>query len=215
LFRIQVRPAQVPPAEGKRRTVHAQQTVTITPATLASLILSPGGRLVSRGHFAARNGEIEQPRQFERKKYVNAEESQKVADAFRKANQAFQKEDYRAGAASLEIAYSINPEDDLIINFIAESYAMLGDRVASLMWLRRLLAVSPCFFHLPETDTPVLNSTDGRDLTLAAQATVFTNGRRRAWLSETHSSTSRTVNLAPSIPSNERFHKNIYVRLRL
>jgi len=104
------------------------------------------------------------------KKYVNAQQSEKIADAFREANKAFEKEDYKAGAESLKLAYAINPEDDLIINFIAESYAMVGDRSALFTWLRRLLTVSPCFFHFPETAASVLNSREYRELALAAKA---------------------------------------------
>jgi sugar lactone lactonase YvrE len=104
------------------------------------------------------------------KKFVNAQASEKIADAFRKANKAFEKEDYKAGAESLKTAYSLNPEDDLIINFLAESYAMVGDQSALYMWLRRLLTVSPCFFHFPETAKSVLNSKEYKDLALAAKA---------------------------------------------
>lgn len=137
-------------------------------ATVASLILSPAIRLDSPNRSQVRNGEIPAP--LKRKKYVNAQESEKIAEAFRKANKAFEKEDYKAGAEILKIAYSINPEDDLIINFIAESYAMVGDRAALLKWLRRLLTVSPCFFHFPETATSVLSSKEYRDLAIAAKA---------------------------------------------
>ena len=105
-----------------------------------------------------------------KRKYVNAQESKKIADAFREANKAFEKEDYKAGAESLKLAYAINPEDDLIINFIAESYAMVGDQSALFIWLRRLLTVSPCFFHFPETAASVLNSKEYRELALAAKA---------------------------------------------
>ena len=105
-----------------------------------------------------------------KRKYVNAQESKEIADAFREANKAFEKEDYKAGAESLKLAYAINPEDDLIINFIAESYAMVGDQSALFIWLRRLLTVSPCFFHFPETAASVLNSKEYRELALAAKA---------------------------------------------
>lgn len=110
------------------------------------------------------------PSPSKRKKYVNAQESKKISDAFREANKAFEKEDYQAGAESLKVAYAINPEDDLIINFLAESYAMVGDQSALSMWLRRLLTVSPCFFHFPETAASVLNSREYRELALAAKA---------------------------------------------
>lgn len=138
-------------------------------ATLASLLLSPGSRLDSPARSQVRNGEIAQPPPSKRKKYVNAQESEKIAEAFRKANKAFEKEDYKAGAENLKTAYFINPEDDLIINFLAESSAMVGDHTALLMWLRRLLTVSPCFFHFPENAASVLNSKEYRDLALAAK----------------------------------------------
>ena len=138
---------------------------------MASLILlSPGNRLHSPALSQVGNGEIEQPAPPERKKYVNAQESEKIAEAFRKANKAFEKEDYKAGAGSLMTAYLINPEDDLIINFMAEAYVMVGDRSASLMWLRRLLTLSPCFFHMPENAASVLNAKEYRELTQAAKA---------------------------------------------
>jgi sugar lactone lactonase YvrE len=99
-----------------------------------------------------------------------------MAAAFRKADAEFEKEDYKAGAKSLETAYAINPEDDLIINLMVESNAMVGDLSASLMWMRRLLAVSPCFFHLPENDGALLSSKEFlkskeyREIARAAQA---------------------------------------------
>ena len=137
-------------------------------ATVASLVLSPAIRLDSPARSQVRKGEIPAP--LKQKKYVNAQESAKIAEAFRKANKAFEKEDYKAGAESLLTAYAINPEDDLIINLMAEAYAMVGDRSALLMWLRRLLTVSPCFFHFPENAASVLSSKEYRDLALAAKA---------------------------------------------
>jgi len=137
-------------------------------ATVASLVLSPAIRLDSPTRSQVRNGAIPAP--LKQKKYVNAQESEKIAEAFRKANKAFDKEDYKAGAESLLTAYAINPGDDFIINMIAEAYAMVGDRPALLMWLRRLLKVSPCFFHFPETAASVLSSKEYRDLALAAKA---------------------------------------------
>src|ERR1700694_2749393 len=104
-------------------------------ATVASLILSPGSRLDWRVSSQVRNGEIKQPAPLKRKKFVNAEESEKIAEAFRKANKAFDREDYKTGAEIIKTAYLINPEDDLIINLMAEAYAMVGDRSALLMWL--------------------------------------------------------------------------------
>ena len=136
-------------------------------AIVASLTLSSGSRLDSSAQV--RNGEIEQPVPSKRKKYVSAQDSEKIAEAFRKANKAFEKEDYKAGAESLMTAYLINPEDDLIMNLIAEANVMVGDRSASLRWLRRLLTVSPCFFHLPENTASVLNSKEYRELAQAAK----------------------------------------------
>ena len=104
------------------------------------------------------------------KKYVNAQQGEKIAGAFRTANIAFEKEDYKAGAESLKLAYALNPEDDLIINFIAESYAMVGDQSALSMWLRRLLKVSPCFFHFPETAASVLSSKEYKEIARTAKA---------------------------------------------
>lgn len=137
-------------------------------ATVASLVLSPAIRLDSPSRSQVRNGAIPAPRK--QKKYVNAQDSEKIAEAFRKANKAFDKEDYKAGAESLLTAYALNPEDDFIINMIAEAYAMVGDRAALLMWLRRLLEVSPCFFHLPENAASVLSSKEYRELDKAAKA---------------------------------------------
>ncbi|HUS08956.1 MAG TPA: hypothetical protein VMZ30_00725 [Pyrinomonadaceae bacterium] len=139
-------------------------------ATVAALTLSPVSRLNSRARSQVRHGPIEQSTPVKQKKYVDAQESEKIAEAFRNANKAFEKEDYKAGAERLKTAYLINPEDDLIINFLAESYVMVGDRTASFMWLRRLLTVSPCFFHFPENAAAVLNSEEYRDLALAAKA---------------------------------------------
>jgi sugar lactone lactonase YvrE len=147
--------------------MHNRPLLLLT-ATVAFLILSLGSRLDSRVSSQVRNGEIPAP--SKRKHYVNAQESAKIAEAFRKANQAFEKEDYKAGAESLKTAYAINPGDDFIINFLAESYAMVGDKSALLWWLRRLLTVSPCFFHFPETAASVLTSKQYRDLALAAKA---------------------------------------------
>ena len=102
-------------------------------------------------------------------KFINEEESEKIAEAWRKAAEGWQKNDYKAAAESLKAAYLINPQDDLTINFIAESYAMAGDKANALEWLRKLLTVSPCFFHLPEDKTAILNSPDYKKLAKAAR----------------------------------------------
>src|SRR4030095_16637145 len=102
-------------------------------------------------------------------KFINQEESEKIAEAWRKAAEGFQKNDYKAAAESLKAAYLINPQDDLTINFIAESYAMAGDKANAIEWLRKLLTVSPCFFHLPEDKTSILNSPDYKKLAKAAR----------------------------------------------
>ncbi|HTG95163.1 MAG TPA: hypothetical protein VL866_21380, partial [Pyrinomonadaceae bacterium] len=101
-------------------------------------------------------------------KFINQEESEKIAEAWRKASEGFQKNDYKAAAESLKAAYLINPQDDLTINFIAESYAMVGDKANALEWLRKLLTVSPCFFHLEESATSILNSPEYKKLAKAA-----------------------------------------------
>jgi sugar lactone lactonase YvrE len=145
-----------------------RKPLLLLTATVASLVLSPAIRLDSPFRSQVRKGDIPAP--FKQKKYVNAQESARVAEAFRKANNAFNKEDYKAGAETLLTAYAINPEDDFIINMIAEAYAMVGDRAALLMWLRRLLKVSPCFFHFPETAASVLSLKEYRNLALAAKA---------------------------------------------
>ena len=102
-------------------------------------------------------------------KFINQEESEKVAEAWRRASEGFQKNDYKAAAESLKAAYLINPQDDLTINFIAESYAMAGDKANAIEWLRKLLTVSPCFFHLPEDKTAILNSPDYKKLARVAR----------------------------------------------
>jgi sugar lactone lactonase YvrE len=102
------------------------------------------------------------------RKFVNRQESEKIAEAFREANKAWEKDDYKAAAEILKSAYVINPEDDLIVSFIAESYAIAGDQRASLEWLQKLLAVSPCFFHLPENATSILNSREYKKLAAMA-----------------------------------------------
>lgn len=105
------------------------------------------------------------------KKYITSEEGEEITAAFRDAIvKGFQKEDFKTAAKSLKRAYEINPEDDLIINFIAESYAMAGDKSASLVWLRKLLNLSPCFFHLPEDATSIINSKEYKALAKAASA---------------------------------------------
>ena len=146
------------------------RALSLLTVAIASLTLSPASYFGSRARPQVGSEATKQSASSKRKRYVNALESEKIADAFRKANKAFVKEDYQAGAESLKIAYAMNPEDDLIINFLAESYAMVGDQSALSMWLRRLLTVSPCFFHFPETAASVLNPKEYRELALAAKA---------------------------------------------
>jgi sugar lactone lactonase YvrE len=150
--------------------MRGRPSLLLTATVAAVILLSPGSRLESRVSSQVRNGEIKQPAPLKRKKYVNAQESEKIAEAFRKANQAFEKEDYKKGAESLLTAYAINPGDDFIINVIAEAHAMVGDRPVLLMWLRRLLTVSPCFFHFPENAASVLSAKEYSDLARAAKA---------------------------------------------
>src|SRR6185369_12807285 len=134
---------------------------TLLTATLASFAFLPASR------FDSRNGpqaESQQRAQTKQKRYVDKQESESISTGFRNANEAFNKEDYKAGAEILKTVYSINPEDDLIINFIWESYAMVGDDASLLLWLRRLLAVSPCFFHFPENRPSIVKSREYRKL---------------------------------------------------
>src|SRR6185369_3131956 len=134
---------------------------TLLTATLASFVFLPASRFNSRNGAQA---ESQQRAPAKQKKYVDKQESERISAGFRKANEAFEKEDYKAGAEILKTVYSINPEDDLIINFIAESYAMVGDDESLLLWLRRLLAVSPCFFHFPENRPSIVKSREYRKL---------------------------------------------------
>ena len=134
---------------------------TLLTATLASFVFLPASRFNSRNGAQA---ESQQRAPAKQKKYVDKQESERISAGFRKANEAFEKEDYKAGAEILKTVYSINPEDDLIINFIAESYAMMGDDKSLLLWLRRLVAVSPCFFHFPENRPSIVKSREYRKL---------------------------------------------------
>ena len=134
---------------------------TLLTATLASFVFLPASPFDSRNGSQA---ESQQRAPAKQKKYVDKQESERISAGFRKANEAFEKEDYKAGAEILKTVYSINPEDDLIINFIAESYAMVGDDASLLLWLRRLLAVSPCFFHFPENRPSIVKSKEYRKL---------------------------------------------------
>ena len=138
---------------------------TLLTATLASFVFLPASPFDSRNGSQA---ESQQRAPAKQKKYVDKQESERISAGFRKANEAFEKEDYKAGAEILKTVYSINPEDDLIINFIAESYAMLGDDASLLLWLRRLLEVSPCFFHFPENRISILKSRQYRHLAQVA-----------------------------------------------
>ena len=147
-----------------------QRLLLTLTAVLASLLLLPPSRSDSRARSDVKSGQNEQSTSRLGKKHISAQDGEKIAEAFRKANAAFEKEDYKAGAEILKTAYAINPEDDLIINFMVEAYAVVGDTAASLMWMRRLLAVSPCFFHLPENAGPFLNSKEYIKMARAAQA---------------------------------------------
>jgi alkyl sulfatase BDS1-like metallo-beta-lactamase superfamily hydrolase len=103
----------------------------LTAILLALFLLSPASLLNSRARSQIKRETTDQPVSSRQEKFINAQEGQKIANLFRKANEAFQKEDYRAGAALLETAYLINPKDDLIINFLAEAYVAAGDEVAA------------------------------------------------------------------------------------
>jgi tetratricopeptide repeat protein len=132
----------------------------LTAILLALFLFSPASLLNSHARSQIKRDTPNQPVSSRQEEFINAQEGQKIANLFSKANQAFQKDDYKAGAAFLETAYLINPKDDLIINFLAEAYVAAGDRAAALMWLKRLQRVSPCFFHMPENAASVLDAKD-------------------------------------------------------
>ena len=147
------------------------QSLLILIAILLALVpFSPASLFGSRARAQVKRETTDQPASLPQVKFINSQEGQKIANLFRKANEAFQKEDYRGGAALLEPAYVINPEDDLILNFLAEAYVAAGDRAAGLLWLRRLQRVSPCFFHLPENSASVLDPKDYEKLSQSAKA---------------------------------------------
>jgi sugar lactone lactonase YvrE len=133
-------------------------------------LLSHADHPNSHARAQAKRSRTEQPDPSKIKKYVSAQESQEIAEAFSRANNAFEKQDYKTGAENLKPAYLLNPEDDLIIDFLAESNVMVPDRYASLMWLQRLLTVSPCFFHMPENAASVLTPQEYAELARTAKA---------------------------------------------
>ena len=135
----------------------------------------------------AKRSRTEQPDPSKIKKYVSAQESQEIGEAFSRADHAFEKQDYKTGAENLKTAYRLNPEDDLIIDFLAESNVQVPDRSASLMWLQRLLTVSPCFFHMPENAASVLTPQEYAELdqTAKAKAPIVHASRIAFTLSET------------------------------
>lgn len=144
----------------------------LTAILLALVSFSPASLLDWRARSQVKREPTDQPASARRQKFINSQEGEKIANLFRKANQAFVKEDYRAGAAFLEPAYLINPQDDIIINFLAEAYVAAGDRAAGLTWLRRLQRVSPCFFHMPENSASVLDPKDYEKLSQSTQKPI-------------------------------------------
>ena len=134
------------------------------------ILLSDANQPDSPARAQLKRGRTEQPNPSKMKKYISTQDGQEFAEAFRRAHNAFEKEDYKTGAENLKTAYPINPEDDLIIDFLAESNVMVPDRRASLMWLQRLLSVSPCFFHMPENAASVLTRTEYAELARTAKA---------------------------------------------
>ena len=148
-----------------------KRRLIILTAILSALVLfSSASPLDSRGRSQVRRETKDQSTPSSQEKFLSAQEVQKIAELFRKANQAFEKEDYIAGAAFLEPAYLINPKDELIINVLAEAYTAAGDRAAALKWLRRLQTDSPCFFHMPENAAAVLDAKDYEELSQFAKA---------------------------------------------
>src|SRR6266576_152947 len=134
------------------------------------ILLSDANQPDSPARAQVKRGRTEQPDPSKMKKYLSTQDGQEFAEAFRRAHHAFEKEDYKTGAENLKTAYLINPEDDLIIDFLAESNVMVPDRRASLMWLQRLLSVSPCFFHMPENAASVLTRKEYAELARTAKA---------------------------------------------
>lgn len=150
-------------------------------------LLSPANHRNSDARAQTKRRRTEQPNPSKIKRYVSAQESQEIAEAFSRAGNAFEKQDYKTGAENLKTAYLLNPEDDLIIDFLAESNVMVPDRSASLMWLQRLLTVSPCFFHMPENAASILTPQEYAELgrTAKAKAPIVHASRIAFRLSET------------------------------
>lgn len=156
-----------------------RRLIILTAILVALVLFSSASPLDSRGRSQVRRETTDQSTSSSQEKFISAQEGQKIAELFRQANLAFDKGDYRTGAALLEPAYLINPKDDIIINFLAEAYAAAGDRAAALRWLRRLQTVSPCFFHMPENAASVLDAKDYEELSQAAKANETSVHRSR------------------------------------
>lgn len=176
-IRYQLIPSGRPPAAPI--LMRYRRLIVLTAILIALVLFASASLLDSRARCQVRRETTDQSASSSQKKFIDAQEGQKIAELFRKANQAFEKEDYRAGAALLEPAYLINPKDDLIINFLAEAYAAAGDRAAALRWLRRLQTASPCFFHMPENAASVLDAKDYEELSQSAKANETSVHRSR------------------------------------
>ena len=99
----------------------------LTAVLFALALFSPSSLFGWRARSLVKRVTMDQPTSSSQQKLINSQEGQKIADLFRKANQEFIKENYKAGAAILEPAYLINPKDDIIINFLAEANLSWGD----------------------------------------------------------------------------------------
>ncbi len=190
----------------------------LTVILLALVLFSPASLFDWRVRSQLKRVTMDQPTSSGQQKFINSKEGQKIADLFRKANQEFIKENYKAGAAILEPAYLINPKDDIIINFLAEAFAAAGDRAAALTWLRRLQRVSPCFFHMPENAASVLDTKDYEELSQFAKANDA--GPHRSRIAFTLSETDLLPEGIAYDPVDRAFflsslHKRKIVRVRL
>jgi tetratricopeptide (TPR) repeat protein len=77
--------------------------------------------------------------------YISGVRGDGVAAAYREGYAAFERRDLRAAAQAFERAYAINSGDDIAAHFIANIYALLGDKGAALDWLSRLSKLGTCF----------------------------------------------------------------------
>jgi hypothetical protein len=68
-------------------------------------LLSHANHPNSHARAQAKRRRTEQPVPSKIKKYVSAQESHEIGEAFSRANNAFEKQDYKTGAENLKTAY--------------------------------------------------------------------------------------------------------------